>query len=118
MEYNLFITALIIYFIGSIPFAFILTKISGKGDIRNIGSGNVGSTNVLRTGNKFLALIVLIFDVLKGYLPTFYILNYFFYSNNSNELFTYMLGSIAVLGHLFPFWLKYTLVNSRVKFLN
>ena len=92
MEYNLFIIVLIIYLIGSIPFGFILTKLSGKGDIRNIGSGNVGFTNVLRTGNKFLALIVLILDILKGYLPTFYILNYFFYSNN-NELIAYMLGN-------------------------
>ena len=107
MENNLLITALIIYLIGSIPFAFIITKISGHGDIRNIGSGNIGTTNVLRTGNKFLAMIVLIFDILKGYLPTFYILNYLFYSNNSNELVTYMLGSIAILGHLFPFWLKF-----------
>ena len=48
MEHNLFITALIVYFVGSIPFAFILNKIFGKGDIRNIGSGNVGATNVLR----------------------------------------------------------------------
>ena len=107
MENNLLITALIIYLIGSIPFAFIITKISGHGDIRNIGSGNIGTTNVLRTGNKFLAMIVLIFDILKGYLPTFYILNYLFYSNNSNELVTYLLGSIAILGHLFPFWLKF-----------
>jgi len=107
MENNLLITALIIYLIGSIPFAFIITKISGHGDIRNIGSGNIGTTNVLRTGNKFLAMIVLIFDILKGYLPTFYILNYLFYSNNSNELVTYILGSIAILGHLFPFWLKF-----------
>ena len=67
MEYNLLITILIVYLIGSIPFAFILNKIFGKGDIRNIGSGNVGATNVLRTGKKNLAMIVLIFDILKGY---------------------------------------------------
>lgn len=107
MDNNLLVVAFIIYLIGSIPFAFIITKISGHGDIRKIGSGNIGTTNVLRTGNKFLAMLVLIFDILKGYLPTFYISNYFFYSNNSNELVVYMLGSIAVLGHLFPFWLKF-----------
>ena len=106
MEYNLFIIAIIIYLVGSIPFAFILTKFSGYGDIRNIGSGNVGTTNVLRTGNKFLAITVLIFDILKGYLPTFYILNYLFDSNN-NELIIYVLGSISILGQLFPFWLMF-----------
>ena len=107
MENNLLIVALITYLIGSIPFAFIITKISGYGDIRNIGSGNIGTTNVLRTGNKYLAIIVLLFDSLKGYLPIFYILNYLFNSNNSNELVAYILGSIAILGHLFPFWLKF-----------
>jgi len=106
MEYNLFIIILVIYFIGSVPFAFIITKLSGYGDIRNIGSGNVGSTNVLRTGNKFLAIIVLIFDILKGYIPTFFILNYL-YNSNSSELIFYMLGSMSILGHLFPFWLKF-----------
>ena len=63
MANNFLITATIIYLIGSIPFAFIVTKITGYGDIRNIGSGNVGTTNVLRTGNKSLALIVLILDI-------------------------------------------------------
>jgi len=106
MEYNLLITALIIYLIGSIPFAFIVTKMSGKGDIRKIGSGNVGATNVLRVGSRSLALIVLIFDILKGYLPTFYILNYFSNINN-NELVVCMLGSMAIIGHLFPLWLKF-----------
>ena len=106
MEYNLFIIILIVYLIGSIPFALIITKLSGYGDIRNIGSGNIGSTNVLRTGNKFLAITVLIFDILKGYIPTFYILNYLFDSNN-NELTIYALGSMAIIGHLFPVWLKF-----------
>ena len=105
MEHNLLITALIVYIIGSIPFAFILNKIFGKGDIRNIGSGNVGATNVLRTGKKTLALIVLIFDILKGYLPTFYIMNFLQYSNYN--LIAYLLGSMAIVGHLFPIWLKF-----------
>ena len=105
MEYNLLIIALIVYIIGSIPFAFILNKIFGKGDIRNIGSGNVGATNVLRTGKKTLALIVLIFDILKGYLPTFYIMNFLQYSNY--DLIAYLLGSMAIVGHLFPIWLKF-----------
>ena len=66
------------YFVGSIPFAFLLTKIFGFGDIRKIGSGNIGATNVLRTGNKLLAFSVLIFDILKGFLLIFILKNYFF----------------------------------------
>ena len=106
MGHNLLIISLTIYLIGSLPFAFIITKIAGKGDIRNIGSGNVGATNVLRTGNKLLAFIVLILDILKGFLPTFYVSNYLFDSKN-NSLIIYMLGSIAILGHLFPILLKF-----------
>ena len=60
---------IIFYLIGSIPFALLIPKIFGHGDIRNIGSGNVGATNVLRTGNKFLAFLVLCLEVLKGLLP-------------------------------------------------
>lgn len=106
MDHKLVIVALIVYLIGSIPFAFILTKIFGHGDIRTIGSGNIGTTNVLRTGNKLLTVFVLIFDILKGYLPTLFILNYFFYIN-TYEITNYVLGSIAILGHLFPCWLKF-----------
>ena len=104
---ELFLIIFCSYLMGSIPFGYLLTKFFLKKDIRDIGSGNIGATNVLRTGNKSLAMIVLLFDVLKGYLPTFYILNYFFYSHNNNELIAYMLGSIAILGHIFPFWLKF-----------
>ena len=106
MDYNLVIIYLSIYLIGSIPFAFIITKISGLGDIRKIGSGNIGATNVLRIGNKSIAAAVLIFDILKGYLPTLYISNYLFESNY-NELTIYVLGSMAILGHLFPILLKF-----------
>ena len=106
MEISFLILALLFYCIGSLPFGYIFTKFFSYGDIRNIGSGNIGATNVLRTGNKFLALIVLIFDILKGFIPTFFIFNYFYYSN-TNELIAYILGSIAILGHMFPFWLKF-----------
>ena len=74
----LFIT--VFYLIGSIPFALILTKLLGHGDIRNIGSGNVGATNVLRTGNKYLAFAVLCLDIAKGLLP-FLILKLFYDTN-------------------------------------
>ena len=69
MEINFIILVLIFYIIGSIPFGYILTKLFNLGDIRNIGSGNIGATNVLRTGNKTLAFVVLSLDILKGFLP-------------------------------------------------
>ena len=99
-----FIFIILFYFIGSIPFALILPKLFGLGDIRSIGSGNVGATNVLRTGNKYLAFGVLCLDVLKGLLP-FFLLNLFF--DNISLLHTILLCHFAILGHIFPFWLKF-----------
>ena len=95
---------IIFYLIGSIPFALLIPKIFGHGDIRNIGSGNVGATNVLRTGNKFLAFLVLSLDVLKGLFP-FIILN--LYSENISLLQTIFLCHFSILGHIFPIWLKF-----------
>ena len=99
-----FIFIILFYVIGSIPFALILPKLLGLGDIRNIGSGNVGATNVLRTGNKYLAFSVLCLDVLKGLLP-FIILNLFF--DNVEILNAIFLCHFAILGHIFPIWLKF-----------
>ena len=99
-----FIFIIFFYFIGSIPFALILPKLFGLGDIRNIGSGNVGATNVLRTGNKYLAFGVLCLDILKGLIP-FILLNSFF--DNIGLLHTILLCHFAILGHIFPFWLKF-----------
>ena len=95
---------IIFYLIGSIPFALLIPKIFGHGDIRNIGSGNVGATNVLRTGNKFLAFLVLSLDVLKGLFP-FILLN--LYSENISLLQTIFLCHFSILGHIFPIWLKF-----------
>ena len=92
------------YLLGSLPFALILTKIFGYGDIRDIGSGNVGATNVLRTGNKFLAFIVLCLDVLKGLLP-FIIIN--LYLNEIEMLFKVFICHFTIIGHIFPIWLKF-----------
>jgi glycerol-3-phosphate acyltransferase PlsY len=92
------------YFLGSLPFALILPKIFGYGDIRKIGSGNVGATNVLRTGNKYLAFIVLCLDVLKGLLP-FIILNLYF--DEMDMLLAVLLCHFTILGHIFPVWLKF-----------
>ena len=95
---------ILFYLIGSIPFALLIPKVFGLGDIRNIGSGNVGATNVLRTGNKFLAFLVLCLDVLKGLLP-FILLN--LYSENIGLLQTIFLCHFSILGHIFPIWLKF-----------
>ena len=105
MENNLIILAVICYFIGSIPFAYILTKVFGFGDVRSIGSGNVGATNVLRTGKKKLAFLVLFFDILKGFVPLIVLKNYLF--TNSSELIVCAISSLTILGHIFPIWLKF-----------
>ena len=105
MENNLIIFAVICYLIGSIPFAYILTKLFGLGDLRNIGSGNIGATNVLRTGKKKLAFLVLIFDILKGFAPLIVLKNYFFV--NSSELIVCAISSLTIVGHIFPIWLKF-----------
>ncbi len=95
---------IIFYLIGSLPFALILTKISGFGDIRNIGSGNVGATNVLRTGNKYLAFIVLSLDIIKGFIPLIILQFYFEDLSMLNKI---ILGHFAIIGHIFPIWLKF-----------
>ena len=105
MEINFIILSIICYLVGSIPFAYILTILFGFGDIRNIGSGNVGSTNVLRTGNRNLAFIVLLFDILKGFLPLIILKNYFLVT--SSEITIYLIASLTILGHLFPIWLNF-----------
>tara|TARA_B100001245_G_C22840149_1_gene403907 strand:+ start:346 stop:954 length:609 start_codon:yes stop_codon:yes gene_type:complete len=88
------------YFIGSIPFGLLLTKIFTGKDVRKIGSGNIGATNVLRTGNKYLAATTLVLDVLKGYVAIIITKQYF------PELI--IVASLLVfLGHLFPVWLKF-----------
>ena len=88
------------YLCGSIPFGLILTKIYGNIDIRKIGSGNIGATNVLRTGNKLLAVTTLLLDSLKGYIPIMIVMKYF------PELL--QISCLMVfLGHLFPVWIKF-----------
>ena len=94
------LVAVFSYLCGSIPFGLILTKIFSKQDIREIGSGNIGATNVLRTGNKYLAFATLFLDILKGYIPVL-IAKHFF-----PELLQ-LSALLAFLGHLFPVWLKF-----------
>ncbi len=105
MEANYLFLISIVYFFGSIPFAYILPKIFGLGDIRKLGSGNVGATNVLRAGNKLLTIIVLAFDIIKGFAPLFILKNY--YHNELSEIIILFIGSAAILGHIFPIWLKF-----------
>ncbi len=100
MDNNLIIVAFYSYFLGSIPFGLILTKLFLQKDIRELGSGNIGTTNVLRTGNKFLAASTLIFDLLKGYLSIYITLSFF------ESLVSYS-GLICFIGHIFPVWLKF-----------
>lgn len=91
---------LIGYGFGSIPFGLILTRLAGAGDLRAIGSGNIGATNVLRTGNKWLAAATLLGDALKGALPI-----WLFAGTDNRAAIAVALG--AFLGHLFPIWLKF-----------
>ena len=100
LETTNFILILLFYLLGSLPFALIITKIFGYGDIRKIGSGNIGATNVLRTGNKYLAALTLLLDILKGYLPVLIT------SQNYPELI-HLSSLLAFLGHLFPIWIKF-----------
>ena len=100
MDTNLIIVAVYSYLLGSIPFGLVLTKIFLKKDIREIGSGNIGTTNVLRTGNKSLAVTTLVLDLLKGY---FSIVITFVYFEN---LISYS-ALICFIGHIFPVWLKF-----------
>ena len=112
----LFLIFIICYLIGSIPFGLILTKLFDNNDLRNIGSGNIGATNVLRTGNKTLALLTLILDLLKSFIPLFIffklyphpIINDFFNLIIVDKIFLILVfGYFFVLGHCFPIWLKF-----------
>ena len=96
-----FLGAALAYLLGSVPFGLVLTKLAGYGDIRRIGSGNIGATNVLRTGRKGLAAATLIGDMLKGTVAVFVIGHVF------GELPAIVAGIGAFLGHLFPLWLKF-----------
>ena len=100
MDINLIIVAAYSYLLGSIPFGLFLTRIFLKKDIRTVGSGNIGTTNVLRTGNKFLAITTLALDLIKGYVSVYLTIIYF-------ESFTSLSALICFIGHIFPIWLKF-----------
>ena len=97
---DILIIGLTCYLIGSIPFGFILTKFFLKKDIRDIGSGNIGATNALRTGNKSIGYTTLFFDIIKAIIPVIYIkLNF--------PEFIFIASLCVFLGHVFPVWLKF-----------
>ena len=97
---ELFIISLVSYLVGSIPFGFLLTKIFLNKDIRNIGSGNIGATNALRTGNKKIGFSTLILDVLKAAITIIFV------KFNYSE-FIFISSLCVFLGHVFPIWLKF-----------
>jgi glycerol-3-phosphate acyltransferase PlsY len=101
MTTNLIWAALLGYLIGSIPFGLLLTKAAGMGDVRQIGSGNIGATNVLRTGNKGLAAGTLVLDLLKGFAPVAIA------GHLWGEVAMAFAAGAAVLGHCFPVWLGF-----------
>jgi glycerol-3-phosphate acyltransferase PlsY len=96
------------YFIGSIPFGLLVTKLSGLGDLRKIGSGNIGATNVLRTGNKSLAMLTLILDGGKAaaLIGVFQLISNH-YQMNINPETSLAIGLCAMIGHCFPVWLRF-----------
>ena len=100
MTFEIFLVFLLSYISGSIPFGLILTKFFLNKDIRKVGSKNIGATNVLRSGNKFIAGLTLFLDIFKGLVPVL-ITNYYFPS------LIYLSGLMAFLGHIFPVWLKF-----------
>ena len=97
---DIFLIGIISYLMGSIPFGFILSKIFLKKDIREIGSGNIGATNALRTGNKIIGYSTLVLDILKAVLPIIYVKVFF-------QDYLYIASLSAFLGHVFPVWLKF-----------
>ena len=100
LNFELFLIILVSYLFGSIPFGLVLTKIFLKKDIRKIGSGNIGATNVLRAGNKILGYSTLALDILKAVLPILYIK---FFMND----YLYISALSIFIGHVFPIWLKF-----------
>ena len=97
---DIYLIGIISYLMGSIPFGFILTKIFLKKDIREIGSGNIGATNVLRTGYKSIGYLTLVLDILKAIVPVIYVKIFY-------QEYLYVSSLCAFLGHVFPIWLKF-----------
>lgn len=100
-SYSVFV--LTAYLVGSIPFGLIFSHLFKLGDIRQIGSGNIGATNVLRTGNKKAAVLTLLMDGLKGFLAVWFSSKF----SPFNEIGIYIAGLAAIMGHIWPVWLNF-----------
>ena len=100
-EFDYLWVATIAYLLGSVPFGLVLTRLFGGGDIRDIGSGNIGATNVLRTGKRFVAALTLILDAGKGAVAVL-LANHFIDANAAAYA-----GLIAIIGHCFPVWIGF-----------
>jgi glycerol-3-phosphate acyltransferase PlsY len=115
LNHSVFVIVAVSYLLGSIPFGYLLVRIFRGEDVRQTGSGNIGATNVARTGSKWLAIATLVLDALKGYVAVFHV---FFFANHHPDdlpqfgLYTiYILaalaGFFAIVGHMFPVWLRF-----------
>jgi len=100
IEFLVIIIAVATYFFAAIPFGLVFSKLAGLGDIRNVGSGNIGATNVLRTGNKKIAALTLLFDATKGVIAVLV-------SAHFIPGYEYAIGFLAIFAHIFPVYLKF-----------
>ncbi|AGF74497.1 hypothetical protein BAnh1_06180 [Bartonella australis AUST/NH1] len=104
-QFRIFFIFLVSYLLGSIPFGLLFTRFAKLGDIRTIGSKNIGATNVLRTGNKKIAALTLLCDILKGTIAV--LIAKFLIHLAEDDVIVILAGFFAFLGHLFPIWLKF-----------
>ena len=102
---NIFLLLIASFFVGSIPFGLLLVKLAGKGDVRSVGSGNVGATNVVRAGGKWLGILTMALDASKGFLPVFFALRFEFFGFGDVEASLAALAAVA--GHVFMPWLRF-----------
>ena len=100
MNLEILYVTLYAYLLGSVPFGLVLTKLFLNKDLRNVGSGNIGATNVLRAGKKSLGLLTLVLDGLKGYITV--AATYYYFTD-----YIYLAALLSFLGHIFPVWLKF-----------
>lgn len=99
----LWIIPVIAYFLGSVPFGYVIVKLTGRGDVRESGSGNIGATNVTRAAGKIAGLLTLLLDAAKGYFAVWLAMRWF----HADIRWTMIVAICAVLGHMFPCWLKF-----------